>query len=103
MNHLSLKKWRGFMNFVVRQINEFTTWLLCNHWTQMRLAREHDDRMGRHRRQREERAVRRHREHARAVREPSFEERRRIETQRLLAEHRAWNAERSGGGVRHFG
>jgi hypothetical protein len=37
------------------------------------------------------------------VREPSFEERRRIETQRLLAEHRAWNAERSGGGVRHFG
>ena len=92
------------MNWLVRQVDEFTTWLLCHHATHMRLRREDQDRRDRERRHSEIRHHRLARKRSREVlhaevQQPQVKAQ---ETRDILAEHRARNAAR-GGKWQHFG
>lgn len=86
---------------VAQRIDEMTTWMLIEHSSRMNLVRQFLGRQARNRAHAEIRQLRRRREEeddeVRAVKSV------RDDTHALLAEHRAWNASRARGGVRHFG
>jgi len=86
---------------VAQRIDEMTTWMLIEHGSRMNLVRQFLGRQARNRAHAEIRGLRRRREDeddevpaVKLVRD---------DTHALLAEHRAWNAGRARGGVRHFG
>ncbi|BFI96246.1 MAG: hypothetical protein RSP_17560 [Rhodanobacter sp.] len=92
------------MNWVTRQIDEFTLWLLNDHRSRMNLVRQYLWRQARNRAHADHRHMKRQRQlredtvRPQAVRQLQ----QRQETRALLAEHRAWNASRARGHVQHF-
>lgn len=85
---------------VAQRIDDMTTWLLIEHGSRMNLVRQFLGRQDRNRAHTEIRGLRRRRENEDEVRAVNPV---RDDTPDLIAQHRAWNAGRARGGVRHFG
>ncbi len=85
---------------VAQRIDDMTTWLLIEHGSRMNLVRQFLGRQTRNRAHTEIRGLRRRRDEDDDV--PMVKPVR-DDTHDLIAQHRAWNASRSRGGVRHFG
>ena len=85
---------------LAQRIDESTTWLILNHGFRMNLLRQDLFRRQRNRAHAEQRARRRERERQEEQQSVKHE---REDLHALLAQHRAWNASRARGGVRHFG
>lgn len=94
------------MNWVIREVEEFTTWLLINHARHMQTVRAYLARQERRRMEDEYNHVHDRLRRRRRVEQAQVRARAE-ETQALIAEHRQWNAARQSfggtGGVRHFG
>ena len=84
---------------VAQRIDDMTTWLLIEHGSRMNLVRQYLGRQDRNRAHTEIRGLRRRREDEDEVRAVNPV---RDDTPDLIAQHRAWNANRARGGVRHF-
>lgn len=85
---------------LAQRIDEFTTWLINDHGSRMSLVRQYLWRQDRNRAHTEIRGLRRRRDEDDDV--PAVKPVR-DDTHDLIAQHRAWNANRARGGVRHFG
>lgn len=90
------------MNWVIREVEEFTTWLIVNHARHMNTVRLYLARQERRRMEDEYNHVHDRLRRRRRVEQAQVRAQK-DETQTLLAEHRQWNANRAHGGVRHFG
>lgn len=93
------------MNWIIRHLDDFTTWLVINHARHMNTVRQFLARQERNRMQHEHRHQVKQRKRRRAVEKVQVQAKQ--ETRELLADHRQWNASRQTfggkGGVRHFG
>lgn len=85
---------------LAQRIDECTTWLILNHGFRMNLLRQDLFSRQRNRAHAERRARRRERERQEEQQSVNPV---RDDTHDLIARHRAWNASRARGGVRHFG